>query len=94
MKSTSFTRIRWARAGILFWSALTALGFVGLFFSPWPALRSLGWAGLVLIAPIALRVPVMVGCIGQGTRVISGIAITCPPDNSAMLTLIRFDANR
>ena len=36
----------------------------------------------------------MYGCIGQGTLVVSGITVTCPPDMPAMLNLIRSDANR
>ena len=81
-------------SGILFWSALTSLGILGLLVGPAPSLKMLGWASLALIALIALRVPVMYSCIGQGTHVISGITVTCPPDRAAMLQLIRFDANR
>jgi len=76
------------------WSALTSLGIIGLFASPSSSLKVLGWASLALIALIALRVPVMYGCVGQGTQEISGIVIACPPDSSAMRQLIRFDANR
>ena len=54
----------------------------------------MGLAALVLIALIALRVPVMYSYVGQGTLVVSGITVTCPPDMPAMLDLIRFDANR
>ena len=82
------------QSGILFWSALTSLGIIGLFASRAPALRALGWAALALIALIAVRVPVMYTCIGQGAQTISGIVIACPPDNAAMLQLIRADANR
>jgi hypothetical protein len=82
------------RSGIAVWSALTVLGLIDLFFGSQPALRNLGWAGLALIALIALRIPVMYTCVGQGTQEISGVMIACPPDHSAMLQLIRFDANR
>jgi hypothetical protein len=82
------------QSGILFWSALTSLGIIGLFASPAPALKALGWAALALIALIALRVPVMYGCIGQGTLAVGSITVTCPPDNAAMQQLIRADANR
>lgn len=82
------------QSGILFWSALTLLGILGLFLSASPSLKALGWASLALIALIVVRVPVMYTCVGQGTQEISGIVITCPPDSSAMLQLIRFDANR
>lgn len=82
------------QSGILFGSFLASLGILGLLISPSAALKALGWASLALVALIALRVPVMVGCIGQGTQVISGVTITCPPDMPAMLTLIRFDSNR
>jgi hypothetical protein len=82
------------QSGILFWSALTALGILGLLISPSSALKALGWASLALIALLALRVPLMYGCVGEGEQVVSGVTITCPPDMQAMLTLIRFDANR
>lgn len=82
------------QSGILFGSMLAVLGILGLLISPTVSLKALSWASLALIALIALRVPVMVGCIGQGQQVISGVAITCPPDLPAMLDLIRFDANR
>ncbi len=82
------------QSGVLVWSALTSLGIIGLFASRAPALKALGWAALALLALIALRLPVMYGCVGQGTIAVSGIVITCPPDNAAMLQLIRFDANR
>lgn len=82
------------QSGVLVWSALTSLGIIGLFASPTPSLKALGWAALALLALIALRLPVMYGCVGQGTIAVSGIVIACPPDNAAMLQLIRFDANR
>jgi hypothetical protein len=82
------------QSGILFGSVLTALGILGLLISPSSALKALGWASLALIVLIALRVPVMYGCVGQGVQVISGVTITCPPDMPAMLNLIRSDANR
>lgn len=82
------------QSGILWWSALTALGIVGLFASPTPSFAALGWASLALIALIALRVPVMYDCVGRGTLEVSGIIVTCPPDRAAMLQMIRFDANR
>ena len=82
------------QSGILFWSALTSLGIIGLLLSARPGLRALGLAALALIVLIALRVPVMYGCVGLGVQVISGVAITCPPDMPAMLALIRSDANR
>ena len=82
------------QSGILFGSMLAVLGVIGLFVSRQPALRSLGWAALALIALTALRVPVMYGCIGQGTLAVSGITVMCPPDMPAMRNFIRFDANR
>jgi hypothetical protein len=82
------------QSGVLFWSALTSLGIIGLFASPAPSLKALGWAALALIVLVALRVPVMYTCVGQGAQTISGIVIACPPDNAAMLQLIRLDANR
>ena len=82
------------QSGILFGSMLAVLGVIGLFVSRQPALRSLGWAALALIVLIALRVPVMYGCIGQGTLAVSGITVMCPPDMPAMRNLICSDANR
>jgi hypothetical protein len=82
------------QSGILLWSALTSPGILGLLLSPSSSLKALGWASLALLALIALRVPVMYTCIGQGVQEISGIVVACPPDSSAMLQLIRFDANR
>jgi hypothetical protein len=82
------------QSGLLFWSTLVVLGITGLFFSPLPSLRPLGWAALALIALIALRIPVMYFCTGQGSQVIEGLIVTCPPDSAAMLDLIRLDANR
>ena len=82
------------QSGILFWSALTSLGILGLLISPSPSLKALGWASPALIALIALRVPVMYTCVGQGAQVVSGITVTCLADASGMSDLIRFDANR
>lgn len=82
------------QSGILFWSALICLGVIGLLLNARPGLRALGLAALALIALVALRVPVMYGCVGQGTQVVSGVVIACPPDMPAMLDLIRFDVNR
>ena len=79
------------QSGILFWSTLTVLGdHRPASPAAQPALRSLGWAALALIALIALRVPVMYGCIGQGTLEVSGITVICPPDMPAMLQLDPF----
>jgi hypothetical protein len=82
------------QSGLLFWSALIMLGLTGLFFSRLPFLKALGWASLALTTLIALRVPVMYYCIGQGTQTVSGLSITCPADAAAVRSLIRFDANR
>ena len=82
------------QSGILFWSTLTLLGIIGLFFTQERPLKALGWATLILVMLIAIRVPIMYFCIGQGTQVVSGISITCPQDVSVMRELIRFDANR
>lgn len=82
------------QSGILFWSTLTCLGVIGLICAPQRSLTALGWASIALAALIALRVPVMYTCVGQGTQVIAGLEITCPPDASAMLNLIRLDSNR
>lgn len=82
------------RSGILFWSAPVLLGIAGLLTATARPLQGLGWASLVLIALVALRVPVMYFCVGQGTLLVSGLNVTCPPDRSAMLEMIRFDANR
>ena len=82
------------QSSLLFWSTLISLGIAGLFFSPTRSLKILGVASLVLITLVTVRVPIMYSCVGQGTRMVSGLSITCPPDNSDMLSLIRFDANR
>lgn len=83
-----------SKSGILFYSTLTSLGIIGLFFTRNESLQALGWASVVLLALIAVRVPVMYYCIGQGIQSIGDIDITCPSDNSAMLALICSDANR
>lgn len=82
------------QSGILFWSILATLGIMGLLISPSLSLKALGWAALALVALIALRVPVIYFCTGQGSLVIEGLSVTCPPDRAAMLDLIRLDANR
>ena len=82
------------RSGIVFWSALSCLGFAGLMAASSRPLKALGLASLVLVALVALRVPVMYYCVGQGMQNISGVLITCPPDSASLLTLVRFDANR
>lgn len=82
------------QSGILFYSTLASLGIIGLFLTQTKSLKALGWASLALITLIAVRVPVMNYCIGEGIQSIDGLYITCPPDDSSMLELIRYDANR
>jgi hypothetical protein len=81
-------------AGILFWSPLIVLGVIGLWLMPGRGYKLLGAAALALIGLVAVRVPVMYFCIGQGAQVINGVSVGCPADMRQMLELIRMDANR
>ncbi len=56
--------------------------------------RALGLASLALIAVVLIRVPIMYTCVGEGTRVIGGMTITCPGTVTDALMLVRSDANR
>lgn len=82
------------QSGILFWSTLASLGIIGLFLDDKRHTKILGIASLALIVLILIRVPIMYDCIGEGTRLIGGLPITCPNNMAEMVTLIRFDANR
>ena len=82
------------QSGILFWSTLASLGIIGLFLDGKRHTRILGIASLALIALVLIRVPIMYNCIGEGTKLIGGLPITCPNNMAEMVTLVRFDANR
>jgi hypothetical protein len=82
------------RSGILFWSTLTSLGIIGLFLGKKRYTIILGISSLALIVIVLIRVPVMYYCIGEGTRLIGGLPITCPNNLEELVDLIRFDANR
>lgn len=82
------------QSGILFWSALASLGIIGLFLDDKRHTKILGISSLALIALVLVRVPIMYYCVGEGTRLIGGLPITCPNNMAEMVTLIRFDANR
>lgn len=82
------------QAGLIWHSPLISLGIVGLVTGRSRDLRVLGWGALALVALILLRVPVMYFCIGEGTRIVEGVPITCPTDWDAMQRLIRLDINR
>lgn len=81
------------QSGILFSSLLIVVGLTGLWWGQRP-LHALAAASFLVILLIALRVPIMYYCVGQGTQIVSGTAIACPIDNASMLSLIRSDANR
>lgn len=82
------------RAGLIWHSPLVMVGLVGLWINQEPKLRIAGWAGLALVILVVLRVPVMYFCLGQGARFVEGVLLTCPPDWTALLALIRSDVNR
>jgi len=82
------------QSGILFWSTLASLGIIGLFLDGKRHTIILGVSSLALIALILVRVPVMYHCVGEGTRLIGGLPITCPKDMADALMLVRFDTNR
>ncbi|MCX6090984.1 MAG: hypothetical protein NTX88_11570 [Candidatus Atribacteria bacterium] len=82
------------QSGILFWSTLASLGIIGLFLDDKRHTKILGISSLALIALVLVRVPIMYNCVGEGTRLIGGLPITCPNNMAEMVTLIRFDANR
>lgn len=82
------------QSGILFWSTLASLGIIGLFLDDKRHTKILGIGSLALIALVLVRVPIMYYCVGEGTRLIGGLPITCPNNMGEMVTLIRFDANR
>lgn len=82
------------QSGILFWSTLGVLGILGLFLDGKPYSKILGCASLGLILVILIRVPIMDTCIGEGTKMVGGLPITCPKNLAELATLVRSDANR
>ncbi len=82
------------QSGMLFWSTLAVVGMIGLFLSKPPYGKILGCASLGLILLVLVRVPIMDTCIGEGTKMISGLPITCPNTLADLVSLIRSDANR
>ncbi|MCS6992732.1 MAG: hypothetical protein NZP74_02755 [Anaerolineales bacterium] len=82
------------KSGLLWHSMLIMAGLAGLLTSRQVHLQTLGWAGAALVGLVLLRVPVMYFCIGQGTQVVEGVLISCPPNWEAFLQLIRWDVNR
>ncbi|MEW6403272.1 MAG: hypothetical protein AB1649_15865 [Chloroflexota bacterium] len=82
------------QSGILFWSTLASLGIVGLFMDGKRYTKILGIGSLALIALVLIRVPIMYTCIGDGTKLIGGLPVTCPNNMAEMVNLIRFDGNR
>jgi len=82
------------QSGILFWSTLASLGIIGLFMDGKRHTKILGIGSLVLIALVLIRVPIMYTCVGEGTKLIGGLPVTCPNNMAEMVNLIRFDANR
>jgi len=82
------------QSGILFWSTLASLGIIGLFLDDKRYTKILGISSLALIALVLVRVPIMYDCVGEGTKLIGGLPVTCPNNMAEMVTLIRFDANR
>lgn len=82
------------QAGLVFYSPLVVLGLIGLFLDRRAHYRMLGAASLVLIMLILARIPVMYTCVSEGSRVIGGLPITCPPTMADALNLMRLDNNR
>lgn len=82
------------QSGILFWSTLPSLGIIGLFLDDKQYTEILGIGSLALIAVVLVRMPIMVNCVGEGTRLIGGLPLTCPNNLAEALILIRFDINR
>jgi len=82
------------QSGLLFWSTLALLGIIGLLLDDNRHTKILGISSLALIALILVRVPIMYNCVGEGTRLIGGLPVTCPNNMAEILTLIRFDTNR
>ncbi|GAP14124.1 hypothetical protein LARV_01887 [Longilinea arvoryzae] len=82
------------QSGMLFWSMLGVIGILGLFLNRQPYSKILGCASLGLILLILVRVPIMDTCIGEGTKLIGGLPITCPNTLADLVSLIRSDANR
>lgn len=82
------------QSGILFWSPLASLGIIGLFLDDKPHTKILGLSSLALITLVLVRVPIMYNCVGEGTKLIGGLPVTCPNDMADALMLIRSDTNR
>lgn len=82
------------KSGILFWSPLTFLGLIGLFFGDKKYLKMLGVASIVLITLLLVRVPVMYKCIGGDPIDMGGILVDCARNMNEALMLVRSDANR
>jgi len=82
------------QSGILFWSTLVSLGIIGLFLDDKRHTKILGISSLALIALVLVRVPIMYNCVGEGTRLIGGLPVTCPNSMADALMLVRSDVNR
>lgn len=82
------------QSGMIWYSTLVLLGLAGLILSSEARLKILGWGGLVLIILVLFRVPVMYFCVGEGTKTVEDVVISCPQDWQMLLQLIRFDVNR
>ena len=82
------------QSGLLLWSAPLALGLAGLLLAGPRYARILGVSALILIGLTLFRVPVMYHCVGEGTRLIGGVAVMCPETLADARLLVRADANR
>ena len=82
------------QSGILIWSTLASLGLIGLFLEGPRHSKILGIASIALLALVLVRVPIMYTCVGEGTKIIGGLPITCPSNMAETANLIRSDANR
>jgi len=81
-------------SGILVWSTLASLGLIGLFLDGQRYSKILGIGSIALLGLVLVRVPIMYTCVGEGTKIIGGLPITCPNNMAEMANLIRSDANR
>ena len=81
-------------SGILVWSTLASLGLIGLFLDGQRYSKILGIGSIALLGLVLVRVPIMTTCVGEGTKIIGGLPITCPNNMAEMANLIRSDANR
>jgi hypothetical protein len=82
------------QSGLLLWSAPLALGLAGLLLAGPRYARILGVSALILIGLTLFRVPVMYHCVGEGVRLIGGVAVMCPETLADARLLVRADANR